>query len=72
MADIDTPLMQQIFQRTMESLSAPVEPAIALIVRGELDSTNAGTLSPDELVLIARGVKNVQEVRSRLVVVPQP
>ncbi len=54
--DLPMSLMRQIFQRTMESLSAPVEPAIALILRGELESARAGTLSPDELMLIAHGV----------------
>lgn len=49
-------LMRQIFQRTMESLSAPAEPAITLIVRSEFERAAAGTLSPDELLLVARGV----------------
>ena len=54
--DLPMSLMRQIFQRTMESLTAPAEPAIALLVRGELESATAGALSPEELVLIARGV----------------
>lgn len=49
-------LFDQVFQRTMASLSSPVEPGIPLILRREFETALEGTLALDELATLARDV----------------
>ena len=55
-------LFRQIFQRTMQSLTAPLRPAIPLVLQGEYADSLQGVMSVDNLMQIARLV-GVQEAR---------
>ena len=48
-------LFDQVFQRTMESFTTPVEPGIPLVLQREFVSSLAGAVTPEELVGLARG-----------------
>ena len=47
-------LFRQLFQRAMESMSAPVTSSIAIVLRGEFDRGLAGRMTPDDLLAGAR------------------
>jgi hypothetical protein len=50
-------LFQQVFSRTMESLSAPIAPAVPLVLLGEFDRVVRDRLTPDALLAAARAAK---------------
>ena len=47
-------LFRQLFQRAMESMSAPVTSTIPIVLRGEFDRGLAGRMTPDDLLAAAR------------------
>ena len=47
-------LFRQLFQRAMESMSAPVTSSIPIVLRGEFDRGLAGRMTPAELLAAAR------------------
>lgn len=47
-------LFQQIFERTMESMSPPAVHAVTLVHRAEFDNALAGVIEPGELLALAR------------------
>lgn len=49
-------LFDQVFQRTMASLTSPADPGIPLISRQEFERTLNGVVTPDDLLTLAREV----------------
>ena len=47
-------LFDQVFQRTMESLSTPTEPGIALVLRREFEGALAGTIALEDLAALVQ------------------
>jgi hypothetical protein len=47
-------LFRQLFQRAMESMSAPVTSSIPIVLRGEFDRGLAGRMAPADLLAAAR------------------
>jgi hypothetical protein len=47
-------LFRQLFQRAMESMSAPVTSSIPIVLRGEFDRGLAGRMTPADLLAAAR------------------
>ena len=55
-------LFKQVFQRTMQSLTAPPRPAIPLVLQGEYADSLQGVMSVDNIMQIARAA-GVHEAR---------
>jgi hypothetical protein len=53
-AELSTSLFRQIFSRAMESLNAPLAPAVAVVLRAEFDRMPGRRLTQDELLSAAR------------------
>jgi hypothetical protein len=47
-------LFRQVFARSMESLNGPVDPAVAVVLRGELDRIVGDRPTPEELLAAAK------------------
>jgi hypothetical protein len=53
-AELANGLFNQVFKRTMESMSRPAAAAIPLVLHGELDPAFVSRLTPEALMAIAR------------------
>ena len=47
-------LFQQVFERTMESMSPPAGYAVGIVLRSEFENSLAGVVTPAELLALAR------------------
>ena len=52
--ELASALFHQVFSRTMESLNAPVAPAVPVVLRGEFDRVVADRFTQDALLAAAR------------------